>query len=259
VPPERSQAHAQEHAVSSGCVDVWLVDIDATGDALDALDQHFALLTVDERARASGLDILRAQQWTRTRVALRALLASRLGLQAAQGPYELSAAGKPRLVGSTLDFSLSHSGRFALIALSGGGPVGVDIETRNQVNMHPDRLQAIESAAMTLAPDVPLPARDDATRFVQAWTRLEALAKATGAGIGTLLISLGIRGPATALGDRSEPNVAELLIAEGCPLRITDLRLGCAAAVAGPASADVVLHRLPASLGGLTDLTGLAV
>ena len=37
------------------------------------------------------------------------------------------------------------------------------------------------------------------------------------------------------------------------------LRLGCAAAVAGPAYADVVLRRLPASLSDLTDLTGLAV
>ncbi len=245
--------------MSSGCVDVWLVDIDVTGDALDALDGRFALVTADERARASGLESLRAQQWTRTRVALRVLLASRLGLQAAQGSFALSAAGKPRLVESTLGFSLSHSGRFALIALSGDGPVGVDIETRNQVNMHADRLQAIEQAAMALAPDIALPGRDDVTRCVQAWTRLEALAKATGAGIGALLISLGIRGPAAALGDRREPNVAELLIAEGCPLRITDLRLGCAAAVAGPASADVVLHRLPASLSGLTDLMGLAV
>jgi 4'-phosphopantetheinyl transferase len=245
--------------VPSPCVDVWLADIDAVGEALDALERRFSLLAADERARASGLDSLRAQRWARTRVALRALLASQLGVPSAQSPFQLSAAGKPRLAEGALEFSLSHSGRFALIALSRDGPVGVDIETRNQVNMHPDRLQAIESAATALAPDAPLPARDDAIRFVQAWTRLEALAKATGAGIGALLTSLGIRGPAEALGDYAKPDVSELLIADGCPLRVTDLRLGCAAAVAGPAYADVVLRRLPASLSDLTDLTGLAV
>ncbi|MFM9848432.1 MAG: 4'-phosphopantetheinyl transferase family protein [Hyphomicrobiaceae bacterium] len=235
-----------------------MADVDAAGEALDGLDRHFALLTAEERARAGGLLPLQAEQWTRTRVALRTLLASRVGVSSAQSPFLLSAGGKPRLTDGTLAFSLSHSGRFVLIGLSPDGPVGVDIETRNQVNMHPDRLQAIEAAAIALAPDVPLPGHGDATRFTQAWTRLEALAKATGAGIGALLVSLGIRGPAATLDARTALDVGRLLIAEGCALRISDLRLGCAAAVAGPEAADVVLRRLPTTLKDLTDLSGLA-
>jgi 4'-phosphopantetheinyl transferase len=244
--------------VPLGCVDVWLADVDAAGEALDVLDGRFALLTSEEHARAGGLQPLQARQWTRTRVALRTLLASRLGAPSAQSPFLLSAGGKPSLADGTLAFSLSHSGRFALIGLSPDGPVGVDIETRNQINVHPDRLQAIEAAAIALAPDVPLPGHGDATRFVQAWTRLEALAKARGAGIGALLVSLGIRGPARTLDARTVPDVSPLLIAEGCALRITDLRLGCAAAVARPDAADVVLHRLPTTLNDLIDLSGLA-
>lgn len=243
----------------SSCVDVWLADIDAGGAALDEFERRFSLLTSDERARAEGPGPLLARQRTRTRVALRALLASRLGLDAAQSAFLLSPAGKPRLAGTTLDFSVSHSGRFALVALSPGGPVGVDIETRSQVKMHPDRLQAIEAAAIALAPDMPLPAQGDAIRFVQAWTRLEALAKANGAGVGELLSSLGIRGPAATLGDHPAKDVSTLLIVDGCALRITDLRLGCAASVAGPNSADVVLRRLPTALNDLIDLSGLAV
>ena len=115
----------------SSCVDVWLADIDAAGEALDALERRLSLLAADERARASGLDSLKAQRWARTRVALRALLASQLGVPSAQSPFLLSAAGKPRLPEGAVQFSLSHSGRFALIALSRDGPVGVDIETRN--------------------------------------------------------------------------------------------------------------------------------
>lgn len=242
----------------SGCVDVWLADVDAAGEALDVLERRFAFLTTDERARAGRLQPHQAEQWTRTRVALRTLLASRLGPSSAQSSFLLSAAGKPRLADGTLAFSLSHSGRFALIGLSPDGPVGVDIETRNQVNMHPDRLQAIAAAAIALAPDVPLPDHGDAIRFVQAWTRLEALAKATGTGIGALLVSLGIRGPAATLDAHTPPDVSQLLIAEGCALRITDLRLGCAAAVAGSDAADVVLRRLPTTLNDLIDLSGLA-
>jgi 4'-phosphopantetheinyl transferase len=241
----------------SGCVDVWLADIDAGGEALDELERRFSLLTADERRRAGALEAHLARQRTRTRVALRALLASRLGPDVAQGSFLLSPAGKPRLVGATLDFSVSHSGRFTLVALSPGGPVGADIETREQVNMHPDRLRAIEAAALALAPDMPLPALGDATRFVQAWTRLEALAKASGAGIGALLTSLGIRGPAAMFGDRPVKDVSALLVADGCALRITDLRLGCAASVAGPSAADVVLRRLPTALSDLIDLSGL--
>jgi 4'-phosphopantetheinyl transferase len=242
----------------SSCVDVWLADIDAAGEALDAVEQRFVLLAADERARAGGFQPLQAQQWTRTRVALRTLLASRLGGSPAQSPFLRSTAGKPRLADRALEFSLSHSGRFALIGLSSHGPVGVDIETRHHVRLHPDRLHAIEAAAIALAPDVPLPGQGDATRFVQAWTRLEALAKATGVGIGALLTSLGIRGPAATLDVGTAPDVSSLLVADGCTLRITDLRLGCAAAVAGPDAADVVLRRLPTTFNDLVDLSGLS-
>lgn len=241
----------------SGSVDVWLADIDAAGEALDALEGRFALVSPDEHARASRLQPLQAQPWMRTRIALRALLASRLDISSARSPFLLSAAGKPRLADATLHFNLSHSGRFALMGLCAAGPVGVDIETRNQVKLHPDRLQAIEAAAIALAPDVPLPGHADATRIVQAWTRLEALAKATGTGIGALLVSLGIRGPVQTLDGGTAPGAGSLLMADGCPLRITDLRLGCAAAVAGPEAADVVLRRLPTTLNELIDLSGL--
>lgn len=242
----------------SDCVDVWLADIDAAGEALDEFERRFSLLTADERTRADGLERPTARQWARTRVALRTLLASRLKAEAVRSAFLLSPAGKPRLDGGTLDFSVSHSGRFALIALSPGGPVGVDIETRNQIKMHPDRLRAIETAAIALAPDMPLPTPGDAIRSIQAWTRLEALAKARGDGIGALLTNLGIRGPAAMLGEHSAKDVSALLIADGCPLRITDLRLGCAASVAAPNSADVVLRHLPTALSDLIDLAGLA-
>jgi 4'-phosphopantetheinyl transferase len=244
--------------VPSLCVDVWLADIDAAGEALDELERLFPLLTADERNRASGLEPLLTKPWTRTRVALRMLLASRLGPESARSAFLLSPAGKPAFGSGGLHFSISHSDRFALIALSSDGPVGVDIEARSQVKMHPDRQQAIEAAAIALAPDMPLPTPGDATRFLQAWTRLEALAKATGGGVSALLTSLGIRGPAATLGGREAKDVSALLTADGCALRITDLRLGCAASVAGPSSSDVVLHRLPTALSDLIDLSGLA-
>jgi phosphopantetheinyl transferase len=243
--------------VASGCVDIWLADIDAAGQSLDALERRFSLLTSDEHARAQSLLPAQALQSTRTRVALRVLLASLLGPAFARTPFLRSPTGKPSLADCCLAFSLAHSGNVALLGLSTDGPVGVDIETRTRVEVHPERRRAIEAAAMALAPDVPLPERGDAPRFVQAWTRLEALAKATGTGIGPLLASLGLQGPVSALSGRPMPDTRPLLSAEGCPLRIDDLRLDCAAAVAGPSTADFVLRNLPISLNELTDLSGL--
>jgi phosphopantetheinyl transferase len=243
--------------VPSGCVDVWLADIDAAGQSLDALERRFSLLTSDEHAHARSLLPAQGLQSTRTRVALRVLLASRLGPAFARTPFQRSSAGKASLADSGLAFSLAHSGNVALLGLSTDGPVGVDIETRIRVEVHPERRRAIEAAAMALARGVPLPERGDTPRFVQAWTRLEALAKATGTGIGPLLARLGLQGPASALSGRPMPDIRPLLSAEGCPLRIDDLRLDCAAAVAGPSTADFMLRNLPIALNELTDLSGL--
>jgi 4'-phosphopantetheinyl transferase len=92
--------------------------------------------------------------------------------------------GKPQLVDrSDLDFSLSHSGGLALIAVASGRPVGADVERvrpRTDVlaiargSLSARERQAIES-----------PGTDEARReaFFRCWTRKEAYLKGVGTGL----------------------------------------------------------------------------
>jgi 4'-phosphopantetheinyl transferase len=229
-------------------VDVWLVDVDAAGDVLDARAAHLDLLPAEDQARASAVaSSTDAARWRRSRIALRSLLASRLGLERARLPFVTLSAGKPALPHAGTDFSTAHTGAFALIGLSSLGPVGVDIELQGRaVRMGEVRQRAIEAAAAALAPERPLPG--DGSRFLQAWTRIEALAKATGAGVGATLTSLGIHGPQSQFVKPHVPASSSVLTAGGVDLRLEDLDTHGAtvAAVALPRAAPVALHLLPA-------------
>ena len=84
---------------------------------------------------------------------------------------------KPHLnFGSTdLQFSISHSGTLAVVAISIGQRVGVDIE-------HVDRIDLPEPASVfTLEEQNWI--RSDSQRFLTLWTRKEAILKAEGKGL----------------------------------------------------------------------------
>jgi 4'-phosphopantetheinyl transferase len=91
--------------------------------------------------------------------------------------------GKPYVVGSGPHFSLSHGGDVALVAVTTVGPTGVDVE-----RIRPDL--GLDSFARPLVPppDVArIESLDPEARtraWFQAWTRLEAVAKASGNGLG---------------------------------------------------------------------------
>jgi 4'-phosphopantetheinyl transferase len=91
-------------------------------------------------------------------------------------------AGKPELVGAAFRVSLAHTGGVALVAVTEGRDVGVDVEP---VRPDSDRWSLVDHA---LTPDerrqlegVP-PARR-AQAFLSIWTRKEALLKAAGVGL----------------------------------------------------------------------------
>jgi len=247
--------------VQPACVDVWLADLDAARSPLDALGARLALVPNQERIRAAGIgERTRAQRWVSARIVVRLVLATHVGTARARAPFAVTPRGKPSLASSGPGFSLSHSGALLLFAVSSVGPLGVDIETRTTVETDPRRRAAIECAATALAPHAPLPAQNDARRFLQAWTRLEAVAKASGAGIGHVLTALGVRGPAAGLTDRHVPSAATMLAAEGHPLSVEDLVLDAeaVAAIALPRGAQVKLCTFPLSLSGIGELEALA-
>lgn len=123
------------------------------------------------------------------RTPLIALLAAYLGVPAESVGLDQETRGKPCLAHDAsesdrrwLDFNWSHSGDYALVALSRGCAVGVDIERLGK------NLRAIEIArrffdpreADALAPLDPV-ARDRA--FIGLWCAKEAVLKAVGEGL----------------------------------------------------------------------------
>ena len=96
-----------------------------------------------------------------------------------QLPFSIAAEtdGKPYLLGSALQFSLSHSGSFAACALS-DYPVGLDLERRGRFS-EPILHRSFSPEEQTLVRS----AQDPDLLFTRLWTGKESFVKATGQGI----------------------------------------------------------------------------
>jgi 4'-phosphopantetheinyl transferase len=168
--------------------EVWLVDLEASSAALEALEAATPRLDATSRLQWESMQDEATRRARRSaHIALRIVLERALGPEIRARPFARNAAGKPSL-GDTggFGFSLAHTAGFALIAL-GAEPIGVDIENMRPVLMPARRRPSIEAAAIALAAGAPLDEHDDDARLLRAWVRLEAVAKAQGRGLAPLL------------------------------------------------------------------------
>ncbi len=169
-----------EPAEPAGEVHVWRAELDAAGLA------KAESLPPEERRRAERMRRPGAgRSWTASRWALRTVLSRYLDEDAATLALESGPHGKPALVDapSRLDFNLSHSGSLALVAVTIGVEVGVDVERAD-----PGR-DFLALAEHGLDPDTAAALRASepggrAARFYAAWVRREALLKCRGGGLG---------------------------------------------------------------------------
>lgn len=111
------------------------------------------------------------------------------GIAPAQQHFERTALGKPQLAGRSVpQFSLSHSGRWAVCALA-GTPVGADVEGPRCTPaiarrfFHPDELPDFDS----------LPEVEWQDQLNRLWTAKEAFTKALGGGLTIPLDSFLVR------------------------------------------------------------------
>ena len=144
-------------------VDVWLISLERDAEIV---------LSADEQLRAARFRFdLDRERWIRAHSALRLILARITGIPAAQLQFALGPHGKPSVAnGGDVEFNLSHSGSWAMIAVTRGVPVGVDIEhIRENVNM---------TALLERLGEANLP--DSQPDLYRAWTRREATSKAAG-------------------------------------------------------------------------------
>lgn len=166
------------------------VDLNVPDAELDGLRQF---LTPDEQARSQDYYFERdRRRYIAGRAGLRRALASVLAIKPRMVEFCYGTYGKPALANREtprLHFNFSHSGDWALLALSAERPLGVDIE---QVRPVPDMLTLAErffspseTSALQACAD-----SDRAALFFRFWTCKEAFLKATGAGLQQPLTSL---------------------------------------------------------------------
>ncbi len=138
---------------------------------------------------------------------------SHLEIDEASAEYSYNQFGKPRIEGHQhLAFSLSHSGKMAMCALSDSGPVGCDIESPGRHNLtaaqrffHPNEYHHIINSA------------DPRREFLRMWTLKESYIKALGTGLATRLFSFEIvpQNPPYLKGD-DKYHFAEFELPCGC-------------------------------------------
>lgn len=141
-------------------MDVWTIALDAP---------RAAILTEEEARRAARFRFERDRlRWTNARSALRAVLGRRLGAEPLNVQFTFGPHGKPAVKG--VEFNISHSREWAMIAVAGAVPVGIDIEAiREDVDIA-KLLRRIGEPGL----------EGSANELFQAWTRREAKTKALG-------------------------------------------------------------------------------
>jgi phosphopantetheinyl transferase len=218
-------------------IELWLVDLEACANALEALELETHCLSPDDRKRAEAIADPRERRhrlaaYTALRVLLERIAGAQVrGMSLTHGP-----GGKPGLGGSGVEFSLSHTRGLALIAVGRSGPLGIDLEQRRPIKMSPRA--ALEMCAIASGLGGRLAGTHGSIRAVlQAWTRLEAFAKARGLGVARTLTELGQRGRGGVLAlSPAELETAARRQARTYGLSVRDVRLGRSlhAALAAP-------------------------
>ena len=172
-----------------------------------------------------------------TRGVLRTLLGGYLGCAAVEIQFTETGHGKYSIPDARIEFNVSHSGDYALLAFARESPVGVDVE-----RIASDRVVS-ELARRVLTPSeherfMALPEGDRRRAFFEIWTLKESLLKGIGSGLSI---------PPECLEIAFYPNAPELLTASTD--QITDVREWTLASLSigheDYAAAIAVKHRSP--------------
>jgi 4'-phosphopantetheinyl transferase len=169
---------------------IWLAHLDSLSVA--QLADLAALLDPAELARAARFHFESdRKRYVACRGLLRRLLSDVLNAPCAKIVIEYGAHGKPMLDGRSgtrrLHFNLSHSDDRAIFVLAWQREVGIDLESASRLPNDDKKLSALAERILSHGEFLvwqSLP--DSAARhagFLRAWTRKEALAKATGKGV----------------------------------------------------------------------------
>jgi 4'-phosphopantetheinyl transferase len=178
-------------------VDLWVWAL-RPGDS----DELERFVSMEERARAARfVDPERGALYTCAHGLMRRALSAYSAARPEDLCFETGAYGKPALKGGP-HFNLSHSGRWAVLAVCWDGPVGVDVECHRPYDhgIVAHFFSEGEQAELSGVPE-----QDQAEAFFRVWSRKEAVIKELGFGLSMPLDSFDVSAGHEALLRRMAP------------------------------------------------------
>jgi 4'-phosphopantetheinyl transferase len=179
-----------EHSGVQPTIDVYTITLEAEPSEVNRL---YVFLSPEERDRADRFRFDRhRREFIVSRGCLREILARYLHIAPAAIGFVYNSFGKPQVEGSRLRFNLSHSGAWAMLAVSAEGiDVGIDIE-RIDAAFVQDEIPEQFFSPSEVAALRSLPAAEQTDAFFRCWTRKEAYIKARGLGLSLALDSFDV-------------------------------------------------------------------
>ncbi len=174
-------------------VDIYAVRLEADAARLDSL---FEILAPEERERAMRFHFAEHRRhYIVCRGTLREILSRYVELKPARIAFVYNRHGKPSISqsppGPEVRFNVSHSGGWALQAVTRDSEVGIDIERINSSFVRervPEHFFSPREVAQLRA----LPEDRQTAAFFRCWTRKEAYIKARGLGMALPLDSFDV-------------------------------------------------------------------
>jgi 4'-phosphopantetheinyl transferase len=199
--------------LESGDVHVWRANISSWQARETAFHQ---LLDPAEQRRAMRFHFEKDRlQFVVTHGLTRILLGHYAQCSPSRLHFSHGIAGKPTLASPdatpTIEFNLSHSADWMVLAVAPNSPVGVDVERWSVDVEFTDLIQRFFSPAERRE-FAALQPSDQCAGFFACWSRKEAYIKAIGTGVSEGLdhfdVSVAPAGPARLLRDRRDPQAA---------------------------------------------------
>jgi 4'-phosphopantetheinyl transferase len=170
-------------------VDIWRVSLSLQADSVQLIE---STLSADEKERAARFHFPKDRDhFIIAHECLRDILARYLNCQPGGLSFTFNQSGKPALDDYKLEFNLSHSGDFALVAVTSESKVGVDIE-RIRSDMELESIASRYFSRSEFSELLALNSEQRVTGFFNCWTRKEAYIKAHGLGLSLPLESFDV-------------------------------------------------------------------
>ncbi|KAA3647731.1 MAG: phosphopantetheine-protein transferase [Chloroflexi bacterium] len=170
-------------------VHVWRISVPKFREIIPQLQP---VLNEEERTRADRFHFDKDQEsYIIAHSVLRLLLGGYAQLPSEEIEFTVNNYGKPQIVDNSLQFNLSHSGDFVLIAIANSLILGVDVE-----KIHTRRAKIVLAkrffSPLEFDHLMQLASGDFVQGFFNTWTRKEAYIKAIGAGLSIPLDSFTV-------------------------------------------------------------------